>query len=733
MHHNRLTPLSTRENGHDPARAVKIDYELQYTECDLADERFENHPVLQLFYSSHLIRSEAHGGITNIPLDEHHLSNVYRGSLSASLSRRHMDGIPARAAIGIDSYAVHYDQHGNQCFVNVGTSHAYLSDILEEVRTKGAYDHQHDLLMRTTIVGVGEQVKKGSIQLKVINVQLGPALHGASIVASPLQAPIGAIETHIGEYIQQCMQMETALPDLLDGTERIRAPMDISQVGIESTGSSFLPIAAFAMIETPESNPEFFRNALSMVMKRRGMERKHFARLPEKEKCRYLGLMISFGVQTFSYIGDSVELGTSRKKQGGTFSERLLKAHAMWVERASSLSESKRQNQGTEEFSNIWTTIAGDCEDSAMGINATLMAFRHQTQFDPREDADLLELQKIACDYHAFLTLAVVHGQKIGDHEGRGAHMFLELPPKHQVFAALERTASGRAFLQRLNPSTRTPDYTAFTGDAISKDSLNLMQRRPSMFCEGTGHIDPIGESFPQEKASQQLLSSELFCEGEAIGREAPADQLFPKRAYVAQNMNSISAFKTLIPHNEYGDSTFYLCNELAVNSDWVKSTGIGAFVYGTVNPNYSPDDPSNAHEMSRGVLYTDMLRNSPNMALMPQPPMSSELLSIIDEANALSPPPRPLVLDHSKPVLGEERNPLLDRFVQHVQSLERGSALKNQQSVDAYILPTQLNPNQIDAMINDAINATRLIEARYCKEQVTNTIYLYRLQLFIQ
>jgi hypothetical protein len=211
-------------------------------------------------------------------------------------------------------------------------------------------------------------------------------------------------------------------------------------------------------------------------------------------------------------------------------------------------------------------------------------------------------------------------------------------------------------------------------------------------------------------------------------------DPIFDQRKYAAMNLPAFNEFKKEIPHKERAPSSFYLANLLGVNADFIEEgINVGAFVYGTVNPQYDPHDASQSFEMCRGVLYTDMLSGSEKMAFMPQPAMAASTMKIIKEANSLNPPPRPLILDSSKPMAGEEHHPVLDAFVQHVKSLKRGKRHPSMPSVDVFIRPAQLNEQQIAAMQQDANNATRLIDAEYVKEMVTNHIYMYRLQLFIQ
>jgi hypothetical protein len=668
------TPLS-QEKSNDPARQVKIHFDLTYVECDLAEERFENHPVVEMFLSGHFIRSAATGGMLSIPLDEHRLDKVYSGTLCGSLNRKYNKGIPIKAAIGIKSFAQHRDAHGNPAYVNVGTTHAYMGDILSEKE----YDHHLDLLMRTTVVGIGEQLKKGVVELHIRKIDVGPSVDGLDHTASSLQAPAQDIEQELSAYISSTLQIESQLPDVMEGMKRIRAPMDISQVGVESTGNAFLPIAAFAMDEVPESNPDFFRNALSTVLGRKNLTREHVKNMPPHEKARTMGLLICYGVQSFGYIGDSVEK-TNRHNQ---FIQRLT--------------------AGTEEFANIWTSTFGDCEDSAKGIHSTLKAFVN-AKFDYTKDQDLIELQQIADNYTPVLTLAVVHGQKVGDHEGVGAHMYLPLLPNYQIKEGFSRTESGRRLLERMRPAERSHFMSENASRSTAKNRAKLIRDQPPLFCEGTGHIDPLGYK----------------------------DPILDKRKYVATEMPAFTWAKQQIPHEEQGPSSFYFIDVSGITSKFVdQGINMGGIIFGTVNENYDPADPDNAHEMVRGLLYTDRLKDSEKMALMPQPFIPPRVMSIIREANMLNPPPRPLVLD-LKGDMGPERNEMLDTLQQHVESLGR-DANGAGDPVNLYMLPSQLEPHNIQEMIQCATTSEKLVALKYTKEQVTNSIYHYRVGLYIK
>ena len=670
-----MKPITASSNSADAARSIQIDFELQYVECDLADERFENHPVVQLYLSRQFDRRATTGGQLSIPLDEHRLGKVYSGTLKGTLSRKY-NGIPSMSAIGIRSYAQHREDHGHPCFVNVGTSHAYMHQILGEYDQKVQYDHQHDLLMRTTVVGVYSLVKKGVVRLTVKRVQLGHGITGLDSAASPLQAPIAQTEQLLSEYIQRTLHIEQQLPDVIDGMQRIRAPMDISQEGIESTGDAFLPIAAFAMCEVPETNANFYINAMETVMRRRNLKREQFKTLSQHEKVRILGLMIGHSVQSLDYIGDSVELSNRKDRFA------------------------RRQKVGTEEFSDLFYTLAGDCEDGARAALAVQKGL-HNTHF---VDADMNELKRISQKYIPMMTLAVVHGAKAGDHtEQVGAHMYLAMVPEHQMREGLQRTAPGRQMLSQMGPMEayrgKSPFVSAPSSTAARSSHATTLKDLPPISVEGTGVIDPLGYK----------------------------DPLLEKRRYLAQHMTAYTWAKTEIPHEEQGESGFYYVDVSGVTSHYIdQGVNIGSFWYGTVDPEHH-----SYTGMKRGVLYTDRLKDSDRFALMPQPPMSKQMMDVIEAAIALQPPPRPLTLHYDQD-MGPDTHSLLDELCEHVESLGRDASGAGD-SVDLYILPSQLTRAEIDQMKSNAYDAERLVKAAYTKENVTNDIWIYRVQLYIK
>ncbi len=468
-------------------------------------------------------------------------------------------------------------------------------------------------------------------------------------------------------YENACVSLEMQIPDLLPNTQRVRAPMNISEVGAEFSGGAFLPAASFAMMETPPSNAEYFRNAFEMVQARRGMTMADYHDFDEFEKVRTMGLVISYAVQSFDYIGDAVEMG---RRTDQFF---------------------KRRHVGTEEFGHIWSTLTGDCEDSAIGIYSTLKAFIANSDFDFTKDKHLLEMQAIARDdYVPLSTLAVVHGAKVGDQtENFGAHMFLSMMPRHYFEAGLQKTYDGRVFQSRLEPAVAPVGANAAV--EISKET------RPFFFCEGTGIIDPIGFK----------------------------DPLFEQYKYIGMNMRSAVPFKKRIPHDAYAPSPFYFANLFAISGKFIEEgVNVGGFVFG--------QQAANAHGMVRGSLYTDLLSCKDNLALLPQPEIPAATMRLIEEANAFVVPPRPLVLDRSKPLAGKEKHPLWDKFVSSINSFGRKRGNKAQGSVDLIIRPHQFDENVVNQMIAEAAQLERIWAASYQVEHITNSIYNYRVQLYV-
>jgi hypothetical protein len=255
--------------------------------------------------------------------------------------------------------------------------------------------------------------------------------------------------------------------------------------------------------------------------------------------------------------------------------------------------------------------------------------------------------------------------------------MYLFLCPRAKFERALAHSKAGQALVSRA------------IGGRLRIGNAQT-EGVPPMFCEGTGHIDPIGYT----------------------------DPLLEQRKYAVQHMPSFRGFKKEIPHEECGESPFYLANLFSVSDSYLDA-GVGGFVIGQA--------ADNDVGMTRGAYYTDMLAGKDTLRVMPQPPMPPAVQEAVRAAVALRPPHRDLVLDTPRTA----REPLLDRFVAGVQALKRPRTVAG--SVDFYARPHHLNDRMVGQMIRDAQTATRVVDAAYEVENITNDGWGYRIRLFVE
>jgi putative component of toxin-antitoxin plasmid stabilization module len=653
----------------DEPRLVRIDFDLQYLECDLAPRSVESNPVLQMYLTDHFVRDADTGGVVNIHLDDRNLSKHYTGSLIGTLKREY-DTVPPIAGIGMASYAVHKNDYGSKCYVNVGTSHLMLDDVLNDIRANGVYDHTHSLLMRTVLVAGHEPVQKGVVELRVSAVNVGSRirLHPRNQVMSLLQSPVERLRDTLNQYIESTLTIETVLPDTMGtATNNMRAPYNISEIGIEFTKQALLPVASFGIAPTPVTNAGYWRNAYERVMARRNMtHQRDWIDFDVREKARTMSLMICYGIQTFDYIGDAIEYGSR-------LAARVEGAHI-----------------GNEEFSNLWYTLCGDCEDGGKALATSLNAFL-SAKLDSKRDAHLIEMQQLAQQYVPLNSLAVVNGAKIGDNDKLGAHMYLPMFTRAQFLDGLSKTSAGRQLIERLPAS--------FKG--------NVRTDLPHAVCEGTGHLDTVGEPFNN----------------------------MDQRRYVAQNMPSILGIKTQVPYNGK-ESTFYRALLMGTGDHLMTTCGInvGSFTFGHVNDKYNPQDEKNRHEMTRGELFTAVVQHQNTLAIMPHPIIPQPVMSLIRDVIGFAPPVRALVLDDTRIAPAEiTKNADLDRFVQAVKGFKRNAPSVPVPTVDLYLRPHHFSAATVSRWINDASRMERLYDAEYVLERVTDDIHNYRMKLYVK
>jgi hypothetical protein len=691
---------------------------IQYVDCNLADENVECKPVLITYYDTHFERT--HGkGIIQMHLDEHDLSKRYPFELSAQNKFALGDTIPETACIGFASGAERRNEFGAACYTNAGTAAVQIGDILRDVKHKGKFERRLPLLMETTRL-MGDPVRKGDIVMCVEEDSIGTKIR----FLPADQCLLGASDARdkqgveaVTELLNRRVAAERAMKDTWPNTSGMRAPMCISSAGIQRLKVAFVPVEGFAISEPMVVNEGYFVNAFERSMIRKGFASPYhdFHDLDLAHQCEVMAELFSYAPQAFDYVSDTVD--RSSRKQGPY-----------------------RRNLKTpmEDFSHMGVWLSGDCEDGCKLCQSLRESFQslssllrpqlasHKFQFtnslmQPAKDSHevMRRLHFLSSQYVCFMTLATVHGAKAEDNtEHLGAHMYGLLLPQSQVKDALMHTEDGR-----------------LQAKVLPLKSDKVEGKLPTLFLEGTGRIRPLGTGpVPTdhpvlgrpafgvvESHARQAIAANLI--GESSNHPLCYDPLFEERRYIAMNMPSKGGLKTELPHDVGAPSGFYLGNLLLVTSDFInQGHNVGAFICGTIQED---------GEITRGTLFTDIINQRDNFALIPCEPMSKEVMAITQEAVALSVPPRPFLFDPAKVNPKDNKHPLLERMKTEVAAMDR-SGHAPYGSVDLFIRPHQMSDETIDLMIRDIHSMDRLFKMDYEKEYITNEVCTYRVMLFV-
>jgi len=661
--------------------AVELEYEIQYTMCELADERVESKPMVRLYFDTHLERSEADGGIQMLAFDEHNLKKKYKGVLRARSISRLENKVPATMCIGMAQFAQRRNEYGFACYTNAGSTHIKMKDLLACVERGETYDRELPLRMENLRINGGDALEKGRVRVIVKKLSIGRDIKIIKESQCALGAPVDEIATMLTDFISARMEDEAQIPDTWgEQTANVRAPMDISNTGIELTEKCFLPIEAFALNEPMVVNVGYFQNAAERQLIRRGLTLKNdYALLDLARKAELMSEMCVFAAQSFDYISDTVD--RSNRMKDKVYDPRL--------------------RQGMEDFHSLGVTLSGDCEDGGK-LNQAMFKALLALVIDATQNPELFEMQRIARDYTAWLTLATVHGAKADDNTERiGAHMYLLWLPKEYVKQTLETNEEGRAVAARL--------------------PLDFVHAGlPVLFGEGTGRIhtlgtgpETIGSHMKTAAAAGNIRASHPGC----------FDPLINARRYVGANMRTKGGIKTEIPHDRGAASPFYLGNLLVVTSDFLDlGYNVGAFTMCQIQPD---------GQLTRGAMFTDIINSNSNVALIPCRPIPTPIMKIIGEATALRTPMRPFTLDKSKPMDGLEVHPLFERLKSSINSLKRvGDSPFG--SVDLIFRPHQFDATSIDMMIADLTRMRHIHKVDYELEHMTNPVCTYRVMLYV-
>lgn len=673
------------------AHRVSVAFELEYVSCDLADERVESLPYLRTYFDAHFVRSEADGGIINTHLDEHDLGKVYEGTLTAHVNARSA-GLPETACIGFAAYAMRRNEYGMACYTEAGTSHVRLGDIIAGLRQHPGkpYEVERPLLMETARITGAPPLEKGRIRFRARTLQVGPAVTVIKASLCPLGAPMDVINAALSDFIEQRVNFEASLADTWPGIKNVRAPMDISSAGVELTQGCFVPIEGFALAEPDVCNVGYFQNALERSLKRRGLDVADMGALDVAHRAELAAELFTFAAESFDYISDSIDFSS---RQRGAY-DASLRAPA-------------------EIFSNMGVSLSGDCEDGAKFIQTQRKAFM-QLALDPKTHPELHELQQLSSQYVYFLTLATVHGAKAEDNtEHIGAHMFGLLLPKRQVKEALSLTPLGVQVSERLPLGN---------GAASSEGELQGYLALPTLFCEGTGRIRPLGTG--PSVTVKSVVRSAIAAGVVDADHPLSYDPLIAERRYVAMMMKSKGGLKTEIPHDFGAASPFYLGNLLGVTGDFMDlGFNVGAFIFG--------QHDAKSGTITRGAQFVDIINQTDRVALLPCAPIPLPIMAITREAAALRPPTRTFTYDPAKEVAGAAVHPEWERLKTAVANLGR-KGTSPFGSVDLFVRPHQFNHASVDRMIADLVQMPLVYRVEVEREPITNDVCTYRVQLFV-
>lgn len=366
-----------------------------------------------------------------------------RGTLPPAAKGR----IPATAAIGFASIAFHHNATGVPARVELGTSHIMLTEMENGGRpfSKDVHIQAHttaDKYEKAVLRVTRKQVNIDS------NIQFAPVSINANAAGHDLQ-----------QLLQQTYNIEMKMGNTIPGTHNIRCFLDISEAGIQLTGT-YVPALAYIHGQVPVTNELFWQNAINNVLERDNRDINYFLSCKDKnEQARITFLTLDYPITTMPYIADEID-----RRSNTPF------ARAM------------QGKQGYEQFSNSAALLAGDCEDFARGGN--LMA-RALLQFAPNASTSTLHgraikrMAEIMDQYVLVMSLCVVHGAKAGDSASMpvGAHMANVGMPVKYFRECLER--SDPALARRL-------PWPARIEDGYETQML-----------EGTGMLDPRGYKDP--------------------------------------------------------------------------------------------------------------------------------------------------------------------------------------------------------------------------------------------
>ena len=325
---------------------------------------------------------------------------------------------------------------------------------------------------------------------------------------------------------------------------------------------------------------------------------------------------------------------------------------------------------------------SGDCEDLGyINMSDTNSLGDHVFANDCDHRDIMLEMQKIAEHYVDPLSLDVVCGAQVSDKvENYGAHCNANYIPAGKFREWMSKTREGRLIAKDIN----------WPQEFEGSDQL------PFLVGEGTGMYECYGVFNP----------------------------LTPIMSYI-YTCPSLEGFKKPIIH-EPGKPGQFMKGSLVGLTDYFYKRGAQtpmSFWYGKVQ---------SGGKISRGISYDEMMVNgdSPNVAIRPHPPVSSAIMALIEEYTLRRIPREPLILTKIPKDARRSHNSKLDFICKSIDQLHREKGSEND-FVSVYIRPHQLLPGVCEKIVSDFTAKSRIWRVNYVLEQITDSLWGYRLNVF--
>jgi len=662
----------------------------------------ESEPMLFCYLSSPIVTN----GV-EIPLPVDDADQQIRVNVEGCLPRGVQ--LPVDAQLVFYATCLKENQFGTPCRVDAGFATLPIAAIWSSSASSG---FNEDLSLRLKSSG---NIEKGRLrvrsgrhmmelgsQIRWETADIGSAIsvwRASSSVTAEVGGPLREedllpVEKECLSNINQVMQTEMSFPNTFPQTANVKIPIYYGDVGMMRPCP--LPAAAYFMYKTPKSNRMFWENNLKTVLARTGHVINDVKHMTLTEKSTVLADMICYLVQSMDYISDLVDGNRRFIKGSQGFIESTIGQARDW---------DPTQVSGCERFGDALRDGTGDCEDFGLAEGQTFSAFK---EADFKDHPILAELQDIAHQYVAIMTLDTVTAAaaRAEDQEKKmGAHIKCNMFPKYYFNQCIQKGRKdmmGAIKTGRLNHpaqaaavignSIETSDRVLFTGlKPYGKDL-------PFLVLEGTGMFLPYG------------------LENDPIQNE---------RNVVYKGMPSLGFCKKPIVHPPGAPSTFFEGSMVGFSAEWFESSP-GVNLCG-MWLGYSGVHSEKAGTFQRGVHFTDLINKSEKISIIMHPEFSDSCMAWMKKATAIRVPPRDLILTEEGIANFPKREPTIDKLVKFTDGMQRPLQYRNQDPALVYMKTSQLNRNNVHAIMNDIEKNPYISRMTYVPEYGTDWSSWYR------